>query len=504
VDDTAPAASLYLRINLLGGAAFVGYAILTLLSYLQAPALWHAEDATQILAFFDDLANSFPILALYRSFPSSEAVIATYWAPLALPSLAALLLVLLLSSRKVAADERALRLVLKWSWAFAGICALAFPVFTQDMWLSAVWGRMIASGINPYYNLFTTEMLAGLPLDHFPMVMSYGPLWGMLAAVAVIPTGGSVLAIAVLSKALLAAAWLGSLALIVRIADTRPLRHRCLTASVFGWTPASVSQTIAEGHNDIVLVLLALLWLFLLLRSHGAAPVALVASALCKYATLPLLLVDALWVLRRDRIAWSAFFLRYIAPTLVALATLAVFYRSTAFFDGLKIVSDWYFLRPSDAFISLEALTGLPMLAPKLAIVVFFPALAAYWLVVAFWSPTTDSLLKATAAVMAAVLFSCISHVWPWYIVWVLALAAILPGWWLSRFVFGLAILMPFALAAWWIEPVQQSVEFAALIVYAGAGVWCGLTRQRDDMPGLEKSSMPQKIHAPWPSSDSR
>ncbi len=32
-----------------------------------------------------------------------------------------------------------MRLLRRWSLAFAGVCALAFPGFTQDMWLSAAY-----------------------------------------------------------------------------------------------------------------------------------------------------------------------------------------------------------------------------------------------------------------------------------------------------------------------------------------------------------------------------
>ena len=251
--------------------------------------------------------HAFPILGLYRSFPSSEAVIASYWAPLGLATLACILLVLLLARRSALPDEALLRLIFNWSLAFAAVCLLAFPVFTQDMWLSAVWGRMISAGINPYYQLFT-------PGHPAPACRSTISRWSCRMgrcgassrrsswwwpATAFSPTG-------ILFKAVLAAAWIGSLALIERITRTRPARERCLAVCMFGWTPASVSQSLAEGHNDIALVALALLWMLLLLRAHWAAPVALVASALCKYVTAPLLLIDAIDALRRERAGWHA------------------------------------------------------------------------------------------------------------------------------------------------------------------------------------------------------
>ena len=471
-DTSVDATSLRLRVNLLGCAALAGYAALTVLSWVQAPALWRAENATNMLAFFDALAVRFPVLGLYHSFPSSEAVIASYWAPLALATLPCILLVLLLARSSTPADEALGGLILNWSLAFAAMCLLAFPVFTQDMWLSAAWGRMISAGINPYYQLFTPDTLVGLPLDHFPMVMSYGPLWGIVSAIVMVVAGNSALASGILFKAVLAAAWIGSLALIDRITRTRPARERCLAIAMFGWAPASVSQSLAEGHNDIVLVALALLWMLLLLRAHWAAPVALVASALCKYVTAPLLLIDAIAAVRRDGAGWQQFLVRQIAPGLLGLGTLALFYRSPAFFDGIRVVSEWHFLRPSDALTAIEQVTGLPLLALRIAVIAFFVLHAAYWLAVSVWSPTMTILQKAVLATMAAVLFSAVSHVWPWYAIWALAPATLVPGWWLSRFVFGVALVMPFTLAAWWSEPFPNHMELAALVVYAGACLW--------------------------------
>ena len=478
-EHTLDAASLRFRVNLLGCAALAGYAALTLLSYVQAPALWRAENATQMLAFFDNLTQRLPILGLYQSFPSNMAVIWSYWGPLALATLASLLLVLVLSRRSTAPDEDLVRLIFNWSLVFAAACALAFPVFTQDMWLSAVWGRMTSAGVNPYYNIFTPDTIQGLPLDHFPMVMSYGPLWAVLSAVVTLLAGDSTLAIGVLFKVLLAIAWLASLWLVERITRGLDARERSLSVGMFGWTPAGVSQSLAEGHNDIALVALLLLWLHLMLRGNWVAPLALAASALCKYVSAPLMLVDAIYAVRRRNVSIPQFLARYALPGFLVFGTLSLFYRSTAFFDGLKVVSEWQFLRPSEAFMAIEHLTGLPMLVPRKAAMAFFVLLAIYWLAVCYWSPTNRVIQKTAIAVMVAVLFAGVSHVWPWYVIWALALAVLVPGWWLSRFVFGLSLLMPFALAAWWIEPVPNHMEHAALILYAGACLWTFATRER-------------------------
>jgi hypothetical protein len=70
-----------------------------------------------------------------------------------------------------------------------------------------------------------------------------------------------------------------------------------------------------------------------------------------------------------------------------------------------------------------------------------------------------------------------IAHLWPWYLVWTVLLAALAPRWWLARFVIGVSVLAAFSLSFWWVEPVENSKEWASLVLYVGAVLWCLLTR---------------------------
>ena len=478
-------ASLRGHIHMLGAIALLAYAGMTLLSFVQAAALWRHEPAPRALAFFESLAAQIhPVLPVAsgwlldnRPFESAWSIVLSYWSALAIATAAVLALVVSVLRRPEAAGPGLPKLLLRWSYGFAAVCALAFPVFTQDFWLSAAWGRMIAAGSNPFHTLFTPETLAGLPLDHFPMPMSYGPLWGLASGGIMLIAGDSVLVAAVLFKALIAAAWIGSLHLVFRLTEGLPHDQRCLAVAVFGWMPAGVSQSIAEGHNDIVMVTLALLWLFQLMRGRGEAPIALAASVLCKYVTAPLILIDMIHALRHRGIGWRCYSLRLALPALLGLATTALFYRSPEFFDGIRLVSTWYFLQPRDAVQAVENLLGLPMEPLAVAVTALFPAYAAYAAWIAWNEPTTERLLQGALAVMSAVLFTAVSHLWPWYVIWVLALAVLQPSWWLSRFIVGVAVLSPFTLGFWWIEPFAGLHEVVALAMYAFAILWMVATR---------------------------
>jgi len=470
--------ALRVCVNILGAAVLAGYLVLTLLSYLQAPALWRSHPvAPRAIAYFNDLAAHYPVIALHRWLGDSTAVVVSYFIPLAIVTVTILLLIVMLSRWERELDAGIAALLMRWSAAFALVTLFAFPVFTQDFWLSMAWGRMVAAGINPYHNLFTPDQLTGLPLDHFPMAMSYGPAWAIVSGAVMAVSGKSVLAATVLFKLVLLGAWLGSLFLIARITVKRPALEQCLAIAVFGWMPAGVLQTIAEGHNDIVMVWLALLWLALLLRERWMAPVALVVSALSKYVTGPLFVVDAITVWRMHRLSWHQLILRYLAPGLLAAAVFGLFFRSLAFFDGARVINEWHFLQPKDAIAALELTFKISLFPAAHVIMAGVAVLVAYHLVALFKQPTSDNIVKAVLALMSAVSFVGIAHLWPWYVVWTLAFAALLPNWWLSRFVIGLSILAPFTLAFWWVEPFPYPREWMALAMYAVAALWCFLTR---------------------------
>ena len=89
--------------------------------------------------------------------------------------------------------------------------------------------------------------------------------------------------------------------------------------------------------------------------------------------------------------------------------------------------------------------------------------------------------MRTSIAVMAAVSFSAISHLWPWYLIWTLPLVALVPGWWLSRFILGLAIFAPFTVIVWWVPEAEDFKDLAALVMYAGAAMWTLLTAPEEE-----------------------
>lgn len=224
--------------------------------------------APRASAFFILLGDKTGITGLTTFLPSSFTAIVSYWALSGVASLAVVLLILVLRRSSELVDDTCVKLLFRWAMSFAAVSIFAFPVFTQDMWLSAAWGRMIISKLNPYYVPFTPQAAFGLPLDHFPMTMSYGPLWAVISAIVMAIAGNSVVAAGVLFKGILAGAWFGCLTLIRQLTASRHVLEQGLAMVLFGWMPVSVQQTVSEGHNDVAMIFLALLWLYLLEKNN--------------------------------------------------------------------------------------------------------------------------------------------------------------------------------------------------------------------------------------------
>jgi hypothetical protein len=470
---------LRVGVNLLGAVVLLAYLVLALLSYPQTPALWryHADAVPHATAFFQDLAVKFPLTGLSGLFETLGAVVVSYCVPVGIITVAWIALVAILYRREHTLDANIDKLLMRWSVAFAVVSALAFPLHTQDFWLSMAWGRMAAEGTNPYHNLFTDETLTGLPLDHFPMAMSYGPAWAILSGAVMAVTGRSVLAATILFKGVLLAAWLGSLVLIRRMMACQAPIDRCLAIAVAGWMPLGLLQSVAEGHNDIFMVWLSLWWLALLGQGRWLAPVALMGSALSKYVTAPLFAVDAIVAWRLHGLTFRQLAVRYVAPALVGLVVFGLFFRSPDFFAGTRVISEWEFLQPRHAVEAIELALDLDLLLLAWLITAGFAVIALYSIVVLLQFPVFDNAVKASLAIMCAISFVGIPHLWPWYLVWTVLLAALVPRWWLARFVIGVSILAAFSLSVWWVEPFEHSKEWASLVLYVGAILWCVLTR---------------------------
>lgn len=330
---------------------------------------------------------------------------------------------------------------------FAALSLLAYPVFTQDLWHSVAWGRMIAAGENPWYTPFSDASLEGLPLAFYDTRMTYGPLWGVVSAgLAGLARGHGGLDL-LLQKLLLAACWIGSVELLAWTTAAASPGRRALALATFGWTPLSVWMSVGEGHNDVALALPLLAWLACWIRGpRAAAPAALAASALVKYVSLPLAALELIHAARRGALRTRGWWLAALGAGALGLALLALFVRDADFLAGAARMRDWRFLTPAVALSQLAARAGVGISHGVAQAPVVVACIAALALLTRRYvrRPDPETFVDLGLGVLVTVLFTALGHAWPWFWIWALAPAALRAAQPLGVLVLGLAIVMPF------------------------------------------------------------
>lgn len=374
------------------------------------------------------------------------------------------------------------RQVFGWSAAFAVVCVFAMPVLAQDFWLSVGWGRMIVEGMNPYHMNLPREVLDGIPIGPYGghQRMTYGPLWGAGSGALAWLSFGNGLLNALLLKLVLAGAWVGSLRLIWSLLRDQSVWRQCVGIAILGWLPLGVTQIMGDGHNDIVMIFFLLLWL----RYHRDerpvwASLSLAASVMTKYVTAPLFLLDLLYMRFSRRRPWS----EYLAPMAVAgvfmLVMVGLFFRSPEFFTATTEMQKWHLFTPMTASQALQRLSQVWFGPFTQAARWGFLALAGYFLIAYWRRPMARSFWTVVLAFTLAILFSVVHHIWPWYVLWGLALATLIPGHWLSQYITGVAIVAPFLIVPWNLLTGEvhgfYRFDVPTLAMYGIGLVWCSI-----------------------------
>jgi hypothetical protein len=195
----------------------------------------------------------------------------------------------------------------------------------------------------------------------------------------------------------------------------------------------------------------------------------------------PLFLLDLLH--QRDdgtpRTTLSQRMRRYLPrAAVVAIIVVLVFapvFRGLDFFRSTGEVRAGYFFLPADAVKAIGHMFGVNLLPLALAVQAIFPLVTLWMLWRYVQSPGRERFRLAVAGVMLSVLFVAAGHVWPWYVIWLLAVVALVPTSPSFRWATGVALGAPMILVPWTAFP--QASEFAryhlpSLAVYLLALVW--------------------------------
>lgn len=373
----------------------------------------------------------------------------------------ALYLLALRESRRLPA-RRALPAVFGCGAAMAALFAWMYPVNAIDLFIYAVRSRLWTEhGANPlaaYPRDFQDEdpLMRFASREWSAEVSPYGPLWNVVAAPITALAGDRMtLALAGFKLLAVAAVLVGAWAIARTLGAWRPA-DAATGALFYAWNPLVLWEGIGNGHNDTLMtvpLLLALLaWAK---RRDGLVVPLLVVAALIKYVPVLLLPLAAVAVWRRAG-TWSARRRLVLQSaglsTVVAIVAFFPFYDVDAVRDSIAAQGDIFLTSPAAMAIGFlrddHPVAEIKRWAKLVGYGVLLATLAG--LALAAWR-RPGLLPRWCFEAMFVFLLVATWNFRGWYLVWPVALAALLPvGWPAARMVAWTAgALAGYALFIW-------------------------------------------------------
>jgi len=311
--------------------------------------------------------------------------------------------------------------------AFAAWCSVP-GVNSADPWAYLEFGRIAGvHGMNPYLHAYPEVHDAYSPYAWFPLPMPYGPvaLLGLIPA-ACVSTVNVLLAVYFLKLEWLAA-YGASVWLLLRILQ-RTSPEPAYGLFLYALNPLLLLELIVTGHNDVLVILLALVSLFFLQRERGG--LALWSALLCALVKLSgiLLLVGIAVLLLRKR-EWKSLSTGSAAVAATLLALKLTLLPTGAAWSNLSNPSSVINFNSLHGWLLFELTPRIqslylnrPMSGPRLIIAGLF-ALFCLWRLMRIRDFAT--LVTETASMTIALIVLYSGQFFAWYLTWLLPYAAL-------------------------------------------------------------------------------
>lgn len=294
--------------------------------------------------------------------------------------------------------------------------AVAPVLLSHDAYSYVDYARLgVVHGLDPYVHppLAAPQDPAFAAVDWTEATSAYGPLFTLATyPLAWLPVGAAVAAL----KAVAALSVLGLAAMVARVAAWRgvdPLR----AAAFVALNPLVLVHVVGGAHNDGLSMLLAMLGVAALLSAREAsAGAALVAAGAVKASAL----FAAPFALLAARRRWQLLAGAAVAALVLCAAAFPAFGWDWLSAFGLAGENQGRTSHMSVP-ITVARLTGLNPEAVRVVALVLFFTLVLELLV---WTWRGGDWVRASAWTAAALLLAT-SWLLPWYLIWVLPLAAI-------------------------------------------------------------------------------
>ena len=341
-------------------------------------------------------------------------------------------------------DSTALDLIVAGQVIFGILNVWIYPAAALDLYDYLMYGRIVLEyGGNPFFqppSAFPDPLVAYSPWPNERSV--YGPVWQIVSLVPTWLAGEGMLRGLVLFKLLGLIAYIGCALLIWRLLTRLYPRHAASGTLLFAWNPLLQFELVGNGHNDVVMVLFVLLaiWAIVAERRWLVLPL-LTLAVLTKLLAVALGPVFLYGLLRGPRP------LRDKIPEIVlgsGISLLLAFALYAPFWGGLDTL---YFLSRGNWFTASFPTMVRELLrnwlpfeqAGRLAATLVGLGFGAFT-VVRLWLlwreerrdgvPEADWLPWLRAACDISFVYLAFATLWwqPWYLVWLVALAALLPS----------------------------------------------------------------------------
>lgn len=363
----------------------------------------------------------------------------------------ALFLLYWLASRLAlrAQDAQTLAIVAAGAVAFNAAMLMLYPVDAVDIFDNILRGRMqTLYGANPFYDRPATlpavrsDVFFGYAGWHgFPT--AYGPWWELVAAGAARLAGDGIVANVLAFKLLNVLAFAGAAALVFAALRAQAPRRALYGLTLFAWNPLAIYSVAGNGHNDGLMVLSIALGFYLLARLRFTlAAMALTGGALVKF--IPALLIPIVLVagFKQQSDGWAR--IRFLLLTGAACAAMVALSYAPYWRGGDVLGTEWRSVMFTTSLPTLIRLTLEPSLGAKTAAAYVSRGallVTAAWVAgqsIILWTsrrPQVEWTRAVHAGLSILMFYLVVSCLWfqPWYAIWPLALAALLPDSMLAR-----------------------------------------------------------------------
>jgi Glycosyltransferase family 87 len=404
-------------------------------SGVTSPAAWIGLGGLLLTGVVIALAAAHTALLLPASLRPDPGALAGAFAHVELnigfPGLTAALVLMFLSYALAmrAVKHISRRAVLISIAALNAVVLVAPPLLSTDLFSYIAYGRLGSTyGINPY--LHGPNVIAFDPLYHFIGAQwthtptAYGPLFTALSY----PLAGLNIAANVFAYKGIAA--LSCIAIVVLVWHAARLRgiDPVKAVALVGLNPVILIYGVGGGHNDLLMLAILVAAIYILLRQRDGAGGAMIIAATAVKLTAGLLLPFAIAASAGRRVASSGRARRLVTGAAIAAAAFGALgiimfgSGSLRLLGTLQTIQGHGGLHSIPGFI-LTAL-GLKQYSNVVGIVLHVAyAVSVLWLVRRVWLGELDWITAAGWATVGLLVTAGL--LMPWYIAWLIPLAAL-------------------------------------------------------------------------------